>query len=199
MGGRGRGRELSIWPQGHEVCLKERTHGHLLFVYDLCFEWSFLNLENLEVPYIQNSDFLLEWYKYLKLASHVLYAICSCRLHYWWWSLAYIQVTKGVQCPWKITTTFFVSASLNSLMLNGQWFYIFSAWCFQGVLYRLADTLGWEECKDWCWFYCISPGKDIVTEWLCCALCMSSSSNLFLLLKYLCASNCITFFLFMIF
>jgi hypothetical protein len=28
---------------------------------------------------------------------------------------------------------------------------------------------------------------------------MSSSSNLFLLLKYLCAGNCITFFLFMIF
>jgi len=34
----------------------------------------------------------------------------SCWFQYWWWSLAYIQVTKGVQCPRKITT--FVSVSV---------------------------------------------------------------------------------------
>ena len=74
----------------------------------------------------------------------------SCWFQYWWWSLAYIQVTKGVQCPRKITTFVSVSALLWNIISVYQMQNTQSALSYQRVLHWVAYTLGRENCHDRC-------------------------------------------------
>ena len=106
------------------------------------------------------------------LITYSFSLMCSGWLPYCFWSLAKIWVTKGVQCPWKVTTTFSVSVLLIVIIFRLITGSISLCLLLQGVLHRLAYTLGREDCRDWCRFYSICPGKDSGKKWFCSAICM---------------------------